>query len=134
MSFKYEYFVRWSDLDPNNHVRHSVYYDYAAQARIQALAELGLTMSFFAKHEMGPILFSEAAQFRKELRAGEKISVEVSVQFLSEDYRKFEMVHKICNAKGELSADVEVKGAWMDLVARKVKVPPKELIEALKKF
>jgi acyl-CoA thioester hydrolase len=26
---------RWSDLDPNFHVRHSAYYDFGAQHRIE---------------------------------------------------------------------------------------------------
>jgi acyl-CoA thioester hydrolase len=29
--------IRWSDLDPNFHLRHSVYYDYGAFARVQFL-------------------------------------------------------------------------------------------------
>ena len=31
--FKQNLQVRWADLDPNGHVRHSVYYDYGAQIR-----------------------------------------------------------------------------------------------------
>ena len=33
--------IRWSDLDPNGHVRHSVYYDFGAQARLSFLQQNG---------------------------------------------------------------------------------------------
>ena len=41
-SFEQNITVRWSDLDPNGHVRHSVYYDYGAQARIAYMQKQGI--------------------------------------------------------------------------------------------
>ncbi len=35
--------IRWSDLDPNFHLRHSVYYDWGAFCRVEFLNEHGLT-------------------------------------------------------------------------------------------
>ena len=35
--FKNSIQLRWSDLDPNFHVRHSVYYDWGAFCRIEFL-------------------------------------------------------------------------------------------------
>ena len=29
--------LRWSDLDPNDHIRHSVYYDWGAMCRMEYL-------------------------------------------------------------------------------------------------
>ena len=34
--------LRWSDLDPVGHMKHSVYYDLAASQRIGMLHEVGL--------------------------------------------------------------------------------------------
>ena len=34
-SFSKQLSFRWSDLDPNFHVRHSTYYDFGAQHRIE---------------------------------------------------------------------------------------------------
>jgi acyl-CoA thioester hydrolase len=48
--------IRWSDLDPNFHVRHSVYYDFGAYVRICFLNEHGLTPAFMLKHQFGPVL------------------------------------------------------------------------------
>ena len=36
-TFTKEISIRWSDLDPNFHVRHSAYYDFGAQHRIEIL-------------------------------------------------------------------------------------------------
>ena len=35
--------LRWSDLDPNFHLRHSIYYDWGAFCRIEFLREFDLT-------------------------------------------------------------------------------------------
>jgi len=51
--------LRWADLDPNFHVRHSVYYDYGAFCRIQFLAAHGITAQFMQIQQFGPIIFRE---------------------------------------------------------------------------
>ena len=62
-SFEQNIIVRWSDLDPNAHVRHSVYYDYGAQARIAFLQKHGFGIDWMARNGIGPILFREEAKF-----------------------------------------------------------------------
>ena len=37
--------IRWSDLDPNFHLRHSVYYDWGAYTRISFLSEASVIRS-----------------------------------------------------------------------------------------
>lgn len=59
--------IRWSDLDPNFHLRHSVFYDFAAQQRVEILNSIGLTMSKFQEMKMGPVIFREEANFRREI-------------------------------------------------------------------
>ena len=38
------YDVRWADLDPNFHMRHTAYNDYAAQVRLNFLQDRGITL------------------------------------------------------------------------------------------
>ena len=45
--------IRWSGLDPNYHLRHSVYYDWAALCRISFLNEKGLTMPVMQRLRVG---------------------------------------------------------------------------------
>jgi len=44
--------VRWADLDPNGHVRHTVFMDWATQCRVAALAAAGLTPRRFQSGAM----------------------------------------------------------------------------------
>ena len=69
-SFTNQISLRWSDLDPNFHVRHSAYYDFGAQHRIEILESLGLTMKVLQQQHFGPILFREECIFRKEIKLG----------------------------------------------------------------
>lgn len=118
--------VRWADLDPNGHVRHSVYYDYGAQARVALLEKKGLGLGWMAKNMIGPVLFREQAKFLRELHMSEEITIDFQVAGESEDGRKWRIVHNIRRGD-ELCAVLDMDGAWLDLRARKIVVPPEEL-------
>ncbi len=130
-AFRQPLIVRWSDLDPNGHVRHSVYYDWGALARISYLARHGVGLAWMSKHALGPVLFREEARFLREVRMGDELSVDFQVAGLSEDGRKWRIRHAIKRGHDETVATVEVDGAWLDLQARKIRVPPDELAAAL---
>lgn len=123
--------VRWSDLDPNGHVRHSVYYDWGALARISYLERHGVGMKWMAENAIGPVLFREEARFLREVRMGDQLRVDFQVAGLSEDGRKWRIRHQVVRDQAEPVAALEVDGAWLDLRARKIRVPPDQLAEAL---
>ena len=52
--------LRWADLDPNGHVRHSVYYDWGAMVRVAYLESKGVGLKWMAEHAIGPAALSEA--------------------------------------------------------------------------
>jgi acyl-CoA thioester hydrolase len=60
--------LRWSDMDPNFHIRHSVYYDWGAMCRIDFLTQYGLTPAVMQQYSFGPIIFREECVFRKEIK------------------------------------------------------------------
>lgn len=78
--------IRWSDLDPNNHLRHSAYYDYGAYSRICFLNEHGLTAEIMLQHNIGPILFREECLFKKEIKFGDTIMVNVKLDKATPDF------------------------------------------------
>lgn len=119
--------VRWSDLDPNFHMRHSVYYDYGAWLRITFLEEHGLTAAFMAKNHFGPILFREECVFRKEIRLGDKVSIELQLLKAREDQSRWTIVHHIYKNDNVLAAVVTVDGAWINVLERKLTTPPEEV-------
>lgn len=119
--------VRWSDVDQNRHVRHSAYYDYGAHARIKFFEANGFTSAQMGKLNIGPIIFKEECSFIRELGPGETLTVNVLNGGVSEDGARWTLHHEIFNSKGEKSAHITLKGAWMDLAKRKLTLPPAEV-------
>src|ERR1700733_7444708 len=96
--------IRWSDLDPNFHLRHSVYYDFGAYCRICFLFDNGITDKVMNEHNIGPILFREECLFKREIIFGDKISIVLKLKSVSADFRKFSMYHEILKNDTELAA------------------------------
>ena len=125
--FEKTYTVRWADMDPNGHMRHSAYNDYAAQHRIEFLAASGLTLPYFAKAGLGPILLREDARFLKELHINEPLRVGGELSGLNADGSRWNIVHTLYKPDGRPAATVSVEGAWLDLRTRKLTTPPPEI-------
>lgn len=122
--------LRWADLDPNGHVRHSVYYDWGAMVRITFLHGRGVGLDWMAANGVGPVLFREEARFLKELRLGDPVKMDLQLSAAAEDGRKWRMRHRLFRGE-DPAATVEVEGAWLDLRARKIVAPPADLIRAV---
>ena len=122
------YRTRWADMDPNGHMRHSAYADYAADQRVVLLAEWGYDVARFAQLRLGPILFREETKFLKEVSIGEEIRVDGRLVSVNADGSRWTIVHTMYKADGRVAATVTVDGAWLDLDRRKLTVPPAELV------
>jgi len=116
--------VRWSDMDPNFHLRHSVYYDWAAFMRLTFLLEHKLTPAVMHELHFGPILFREECVFKREVAFGDKISVNLLATKSRRDLSRWSMIHEIWKNNDTLSAVVTVDGAWLDTKIRKLATPP----------
>ena len=121
--------LRWSDLDPNFHVRHSVYYDWGAFVRIEFLNEFGLNDRVMQELKFGPILFREECIFRKEIRMGEEIRMSLQLLKSKRDFSRWSIQHSITKTDGTVCANLTVDGAWMDVVKRKLASPPGKVHE-----
>lgn len=121
-------------MDPNGHMRHSAYADYAADQRVAFLAEHGYDLATFARLRIGPILFREETKFLSELRLGEQIEVEARLASVSDDGARWTIEHTISRADGRPAATVTVDGAWLDLDRRKLTLPPPELTAIMRKL
>ncbi len=125
-SFSQSFDVIWADMDPNRHMRHTAYNDYAAQLRVSFMTAHGLDIDEMEKLQMGPVLFREETRFLSEVRIGERINVDIRIAGLSSDGERWRLVHRIFKRDGSLSAVVTADGAWIDLRKRKLKaLPPK---------
>jgi len=131
--FRRVFQVRWADLDPNGHLRHTAYMDYAAQARVAFLNDFGFTLERFQKLRLGPVLFREETWYLHEVRANERLRVTTELSGLSANGKHWRMHHRIYKTDGELACVVNVQGAWLDLAARRVVPAPAELQAAMRK-
>lgn len=122
--------IRWSDLDPNFHVRHSAYYDMGAFCRMQFLTHCGITPAAMMQYHIGPILFREECSFRKEIRFGDQVTLDLQLDKISADHSKWTMIHHIRKNGDTLAAILTIDGAWMDTVARKITAPPENFIHS----
>ncbi len=120
MSYQKTFTTKWADFDPNRHMRHTAYNDYAAEIRVRFFDECGLSINEFAALHIGPVLFKEETTFYKEIHLGEDISVSMELLSASKGLERWRFVHHIYNQKGDLAAKVSVYGAWIDLQKRKL--------------
>jgi acyl-CoA thioester hydrolase len=116
--------IRWSDMDPNFHVRHSCYYDWGAYCRIAFMNEYGITPAAMVQYHIGPIIFREECVFKREIKFGDAVEIKLLLQKVSPDYRKWTMLHEIWINGDTLAALLTIDGAWLDTQLRKVTAPP----------
>lgn len=136
MSYTVAFTTKWSDFDPNRHMRHTAYNEYAAEVRIRYFAYAKCPIQLFTAEGVGPILFTENTSFRKEIHLGESITANVKLSGLSSNNERWKLRHEIFNEAGKLSATIEVYGAWIDLDKRKLTIPSdtfKHLFDFLEK-
>jgi acyl-CoA thioester hydrolase len=122
--------IRWSDLDANFHLRHSVYYDYGALCRVHFLNEHALNAAAMQRLKIGPILFREEALFKKEIRSEDKLFMTLKLIKAKKDFSRWSIQHQLYKNDNMLSAIITVDGAWMNMVERKLATPPEEVFAA----
>lgn len=126
--------LRWSDLDPNFHVRHSVYYDWGAFVRVEFLNEHGLTARVMQELQFGPILFREECIFRREIRSGDEVRISLEITRSKQDFSRWTIRHLLTKSDGTLCAQLTVDGAWMDVTKRKLASPPEKVHEVFSRM
>lgn len=131
--FNQTFQVIWADLDPNAHMRHTAYNDYAAQVRVALFDELGLPLQRLVASGYGPVLFHEDTTFRKEVLMNERIVVDCAALAFRKDLKVWKFRQQVWKADHQLACTILATGAFMSLKERKVVVPPKQIIEMLEK-
>ncbi len=132
--FKRPMQIRWSDLDPNFHLRHSVYYDLGATLRTIVLTEYGITPAAMHQHQVGPVLFREEAFFKREIHFGDPVEMSFALLKCRKDMSRWSIQHQLYKNPETLSAIITVEGAWIDTALRKLTAPPEQFIAAFAAF
>lgn len=127
--------LRWADLDPNFHLRHSVYYDFGAELRVEILEASGLSLKYMKENHLGPVLFREECIFRREIRMGDEVTVTAKVAKMKADASRWSIQHEFLGSNKKLLATLTVDGAWIDTHLRKLASPiPQLVIEVFDAF
>jgi acyl-CoA thioester hydrolase len=119
--------VRWADLDPNFHVRHSVYYDWGALCRLEFLFKHNLRSNEMQQFNIGPILFREECIFKKEIHFGDNLKIDLKLFKAKRDISRWSIQHTLTKNDSTKCAIITVDGAWLDTRKRSLTTPP-ELI------
>jgi len=120
--------LRWSDLDPNFHLRHSSYYDLAAQERIEILNEYGITIDLMKAENVGPVLFKEQCEFKKEIHLNSKIHILTKLLKMKQDGSFWVIQHEFLSEDNTLHALIKVEGAWINTIKRRLARPVPDAI------
>ncbi len=126
--------IRWSDIDPNFHLRHSVYYDFGAFVRIGFMTDNGLTPFVMQQNHIGPILFREECVFKREILFNDTVEVDLHLVKSTPEMDRWTMVHEVWKNGDTLSALITIDGAWIDTEKRKLAIPPESFKQIFEKI
>lgn len=130
--FEKKYKVKWSDVDPNRHLRGSAYLDFTDHTRVDFMESNGMSIDMLVKLNTGFVITNTSLQFKREILMNEVISVDYTIDYFSDDYRKYAATHQIFKENGKLACLVKIEGFWIDLKTRRIATPPDEVIRLIK--
>jgi len=125
-----EFLAGWGTMDFNGHMGNTAYLNLAADVRMAFLADHGFPPSELRRLAIGPVVKKEEIEYFREIGLHEKVTVTYAVLAMSADGARFTIENEIWSASGERAAVVRSTGGWLDLRARKLVAPPKELFAA----
>ncbi len=131
-NFEKEYQVKWSDVDPNKHLRGSAYLDFTDHTRIDFMESNGLSVDMLVKLNIGFVLTKTTIAYKREVRMNEIIRVDYHIDYFSDDYKKYGATHQVFKENGKLACLVKIEGFWIDLKNRRVTAPPDEVVKIIK--
>lgn len=122
----------WGDMDFNSHMRNTAFLDKSADVRMMFFSENGFPMAEFLRRKMGPVIRKDELEYFKEVRLLDELRVTLMIAGLAEDGSRFLLRNEFWRADETLAATVTSAGGWLDLVLRKLVVPPEGLLAALR--
>lgn len=129
--FTRTFHVRWADLDFNAHMKNTAYLDLGPDVRMMFFAENGFPMQEFERLRIGPVILRDEADYYRELKLLDSVTVDLVLAGLSEDNKRFRIRNHFFREDGKMAARVTSTGGWLDLDARKLITPPESLLQAL---
>jgi acyl-CoA thioester hydrolase len=123
------YEIRWSDLDANGHVNYAAYIDATGDLRFRFFAEHGFPPERFDQLGVGPVFTAIHAQFLREVRMGETVTITYALAGLSPQGGRWKVHHDVLKSNGKKAVRVDLEGAILNLSTRKPALPTPELLQ-----
>ena len=123
------YEIRWSDLDANGHVNYAAYIDAAGDLRYRFFIEHDFPPEKFQELGIGPVYTSINAQFFREVRMGETVTITYLLSGISLLGGHWKVQHDVLKANGKKAVSINLEGAILDLATRKPVLPVPELLQ-----
>jgi acyl-CoA thioester hydrolase len=119
-------------MDFNGHLANRAYLDLAADVRMAFFAEHGFPPSEFLRLAIGPVVKRDELEYFREIGLHEKVTVTHAAVGLSADAARFVIENEVWSERGERAATIRSTGGWLDLNARKLVIPPPNLVHAMR--
>ncbi len=121
----------WADMDANAHMANFAYLNKCVDSRMSFFKKSGFPVTEFAKRHIGPVVRRDELEYFREVGLHEPITVTLALGGIAPDGSRFRLVNEVLLADGRVAARIRSEGGWMDLIARKLIVPPADLHAAL---
>lgn len=123
--------ANWVDVDANGHMANYAYLYKCVDARMGYFRQAGFSPGNFVARRIGPVVRRDTIEYFREIGLMEPVTVTLALGGMSTDGSRFRLVNEIVKAGGERAARVVSEGGWLDLSARKLIVPPADLMAAM---
>lgn len=124
-------FAGWGDMDFNAHMRNTAYLDKSADVRMMYFADNGFPMAKFVALRLGPVVTKDEVEYFREMGLLEGVRVTLALAAMSDDGSRCRIRNELYRPDGKLAARVTSSVGWLDLDARRLTLPPRELLDAL---
>lgn len=121
--------VRGYETDALGHLNQSVYLQYAEHARWAILQEAGVGPAELLAKGVGPVALSTTIDYRRELRAGDEVSVTCAFEW--GEGKTFRIAQTITKTDGTVSAELLSACGLLDLKERRLIADPQGYFRAL---
>lgn len=132
--FELQFVVRWSDMDANRHMKNTAFSEYAVDTRFQMLMSRGFDQARFEELRFGPVIFREEIRYRREVQAGQTITLSVLSAGLSADGSQWRVRQQVRGEDGREAATLVIDGAWIHLDTRRLIAPPEDLMRIMQEL
>jgi acyl-CoA thioester hydrolase len=125
-------YAGWGDMDFNAHMSNTAYLNKCGDVRMMLFVENGFPISELARLKIGPVAMRDELEYVKEVKLMQELIVTAALAGLSDDGSRWAIRHELMRTDDKLCARVTSTGGWLDLNARKLIVPPEDLLAVTK--